>query len=62
MIEFKRSQNSQSVIKLNSEQTLMRTFTYICLIGATLAAKLNPSCDPETGVDQNGLACVAEEI
>jgi hypothetical protein len=40
----------------------MRTFTYICLIGATLAAKLNPSCDPETGFDQNGLACVAEEI
>ena len=40
----------------------MRTFTYICLIGAALAAKLNPSCDPETGVDQNGVACVAEEI
>ena len=40
----------------------MRTFTYICLIGAALAAKLNPSCDPSTGVDQNGVACDVEEI
>ena len=38
----------------------MRTFTYICLIGATLAAKLNP-CDPDTGLDEQGFECDVEQ-